>query len=366
MAEPFIQQNLVPEKHILLQPNLSEPIDEEKNNNAIHTNTENDLRMELTASADLEKCYEKWLPPKKPKQDILARADVENLCRNQERMYLQVPSIPFCKSSSEATANYQINQGHRDSSRFERQIDNHGGQHIQSSPEQNFLGQSSTRFHTGIRMPSKKMDTTGTAACFKNDCAVVPTSKESFRSQERWAYSGLYFSLPSYRQNESASFIHDIAQDRKEKLSKIDNIFQMFVPAMRSTNISQEFVDKLIDLHKRKTHEEKRLLENPRRMRLRKSSLKTGNRKFHNTASSLSQNELFTYFNCIEESFAKFARSITLFQKLCENDQAELLKRNSLLFVKASKFFIRSGCNIWQRSTNFLPFESETSKINLF
>ena len=89
------------------------------------------------------------------------------------------------------------------------------------------------------------------------------------------------------------------------KLDKIDNIFETFVPAMRTTLMSQEFVFKLIDLHKSKMNEEKELDNLNPTEHLVKSSMTQESHSVHNTTQTLSKEELFTHFNSLEKSFVK-------------------------------------------------------------
>ena len=329
-------------KHTLLQPRLPHHIDERLVENfVIDTKKENHILVPVEAFAGPEKCNENWLASTQPKQDILARASVENLFRNQENTHhLQLPIFPsrFSNSSSDAVKNCQIDKGAREWSIFSCQNLNHGSQYLQGRVPETFPWQSNTRSPTEIRIPNTKMNVS--SVCGEIYCPVASTSTQSHILPHRNASDVFNDDHPSNRQSQNITFIHNPFEDRQEKVSMIDKIFEMFVPAMRSTNISQEFVQKLIGLHKHKTEEEKNQKNIHLNEKLLKFSEKNERPSFYDAASSLNQSELLTYFNCIEESFIKFARSCTQFQQCCEHDQTELLKKNSLLFVKVRRIFM--------------------------
>ena len=120
------------------------------------------------------------------------------------------------------------------------------------------------------------------------------------------------------------------AKDKQEKEAKFEQILEDFVPAMRATNIPTAFVWQLIDLHKSEfssglnaTGED---LGKP-------SQMQEKDRFNGGLTEKLNKVELLKYFNSLEESFVKFARTHIMFKCLCEKDQLELLKRNSILFV---------------------------------
>ena len=135
--------------------------------------------------------------------------------------------------------------------------------------------------------------------------------------------------------NSTKYFSNDpISSDRQDKLVQIEEIFETYVPAMSSTNISQNFIHKLINLHKNRTNKDK----------LQQFLISTESSSKHSsiqlnqigyTPSPVpSKDDIKTYFISIEDSFVKFARSNKLFNTLSKKNQSELLNRNSLLFVK--------------------------------
>ena len=135
---------------------------------------------------------------------------------------------------------------------------------------------------------------------------------------------------------ESTVWLQGVTYDREKKLAKIDQIFEAFVPAMRTTDISEGFVSKLIGLHKRKTEVEKYSSNCSLKNHLLRSTIIEENEDFDGVDIRLSIQELLSHFSSLEESFVSFAKANDVFKKLCQKDQTELLTRNSILFVQVS------------------------------
>ena len=133
---------------------------------------------------------------------------------------------------------------------------------------------------------------------------------------------------------DSTVWLHKVAYDRKKKLEDIDNIFEKFVPAMRTTEISKDFIINLIDIHKRKTEEEKYSKDTSRKGHLLKLSMSQERKE--NDVPRLSIDQVTSHFDSLEEAFINFARSNKVFQRLSNSDQSQLLAKNSLLFVQVS------------------------------
>ena len=136
---------------------------------------------------------------------------------------------------------------------------------------------------------------------------------------------------------ESTSWLQGVTYDRKKKLEKIDRIFEAFVPAMRTADIGNGFVLKLIGLHKRKTEVEKYTGKSTLKNHLLRSTITEEHIDGNGTDLRLSIKELLKHFISLEESFTSFARGNEVFKQLCEKDQTELLTRNSILFVQVMK-----------------------------
>ena len=96
---------------------------------------------------------------------------------------------------------------------------------------------------------------------------------------------------------------------RKDHMLMIDEIFEIFVPAMRATEISSDFFSKLVDLHK------------------------------YNGQSTLTipKESLINHLNSLQSSYKKFAHSCEMFGNIFQSDQTELLLRNSIIFVMVRK-----------------------------
>ena len=133
---------------------------------------------------------------------------------------------------------------------------------------------------------------------------------------------------------DSTVWLHKVAYDRKKKLEDIDRIFEKFVPAMRTTEISKDFIINLIDIHKRKTEEEKYSKDTSRKGHLLKLSMSQERKE--NDVPRLSIDQVTSHFDSLEEAFINFARSNKVFQRLSNSDQSQLLAKNSLLFVQVS------------------------------
>ena len=150
---------------------------------------------------------------------------------------------------------------------------------------------------------------------------------------------------------------HPDNEDRQIKLAKIDQILEDFVPAMRTTNIPTEFVWQLIDFHK--TGGSNGINSEEDLCKPSKTEDTDGGNE--DVKERLNKKELLKYFNALEESFVKFARSNLVFKSLCEKDQLELLKRNSILFVMVRKvanyilyYLFLSRCKSYSNSLKYV------------
>ena len=132
---------------------------------------------------------------------------------------------------------------------------------------------------------------------------------------------------------DSTVWLQKVTFDRKKKLEKIDRIFEKFVPAMRTTEISKDFIINLISIHKRKTDEEKYSNDKSRKGHLLKLTM-SDDANVETEAMRLSIDQVSSHFESVEEAFIKFAQSNNVFQQLSKSDQTQLLARNSLLFVQ--------------------------------
>ena len=122
---------------------------------------------------------------------------------------------------------------------------------------------------------------------------------------------------------------------KNTKVAKIDEIFDIFVPAMGATSINESFIIKLINLHRNKSNETKEVKTLcPTMKGGTASSILAGGTK--NAYSTLNKEDVLVHFLSLEESFIKFACSNKTFKELCVGDRTELLKRNSILFVMVS------------------------------
>ena len=123
---------------------------------------------------------------------------------------------------------------------------------------------------------------------------------------------------------------------RRTKVAKIDEIFDIFVPAMGSTSIKESFIVKLINLHRNKSNEsEEEKMSRPTMIVATPSKLFPGETK--NAYSGLTKDDVVDHFISLEESFTKFASRNKTFKELCVGDRTELLKQNSIRFVMVSK-----------------------------
>ena len=123
---------------------------------------------------------------------------------------------------------------------------------------------------------------------------------------------------------------------RRAKVAKIDEIFDIFVPAMGSTSIKESFIIKLINLHRNKSSEtEEEKMSRPSMIVATPSKQIPGETK--NAYSGLTKDDVLDHFISLKESFTKFASSNKTFKELCLGDRTELLNRNSIRFVMVSK-----------------------------
>jgi hypothetical protein len=175
------------------------------------------------------------------------------------------------------------------------------------------------------------------------DSSVGMSTKHNLCNYDQTFPRNKHINKDMFNHNTQAShprkklFRNEPLYDRKMKLSKIDKIFDNFVPSMRDTIVSPEFVMKLINLHKNnKTFEAK----DETILRPGTSSVEPLILVEHNTKAELTHklepDELLAHFNRLDESFLQFASSNQNFRALCKCDQNELLHKNSLLFTMVS------------------------------
>ena len=141
-----------------------------------------------------------------------------------------------------------------------------------------------------------------------------------------------------HSQPKKKRFGNEIFYDRKIKLSKIEKIFENFIPSMRDTIVSPELVISLINLHKNNEIVEAidDTILKPGTSLVGPLLLDEENTKFGITYK-LEPDELLAHFNRLDESFVQFALSNPNFRILCQSDRNELLHKNSLLFTMVSK-----------------------------
>ena len=141
----------------------------------------------------------------------------------------------------------------------------------------------------------------------------VNDTEDLFRNQE--SSKGTNFFQPN-----------SLTSDKKEKLFVIDEIFDTFVPVMRANLISDNFLSKIVNVHKNNT----------------------------NTAMKLAKEDLIKHLNTLQESFKNFAFSSKMFKNILEADQKVLLERNSVMFVMVGKIKYRNTL-VWYRKSNIVP-----------
>ena len=107
---------------------------------------------------------------------------------------------------------------------------------------------------------------------------------------------------------------------KRQKLLKIDEIIDIFVPAMKQTQIRRDFAIKIVNLH---------MKESTKITDLDKVDATTP----QSDVDELCLADLLTQFSSLIQSFVIFANNYPAFQGLYKEDQSELLKRNSFKFV---------------------------------
>jgi hypothetical protein len=112
------------------------------------------------------------------------------------------------------------------------------------------------------------------------------------------------------------------------------------VPAMRTTNISQDFVIKLMHLHKNIKNGTRDINSSESENYFVESLTTSEYENRINVSQKITKEDFIIHLNCLAKSFARFAESNKKFQDLCENDKMELLDRNSLMFVMVSYFHV--------------------------
>ena len=124
--------------------------------------------------------------------------------------------------------------------------------------------------------------------------------------------------------------------NKQAKLNQIDNIFDIFVPAMRTTIVSPEFVIKLINVHKNnKRIEDPDFIDSKPYIQYVDTEGLT-REYIQQENNTLILDDLMEHFWGLHESFIKFAYCHHRFQSLAQEDQKKLLDRNSLLFIMVS------------------------------
>ena len=107
---------------------------------------------------------------------------------------------------------------------------------------------------------------------------------------------------------------------KKQKLLKIDEIIDIFVPAMKQTQIRRDFAIKMVNLHMKES------------IKITDLNRVDGTTPQSNV-DELCLADLLTQFSSLIQSFVIFANNYPAFQGLYKEDQSELLKRNSFKFV---------------------------------
>ena len=114
----------------------------------------------------------------------------------------------------------------------------------------------------------------------------------------------------------------DVNCIRRSNLAKIDGIIETFVSAMKETQIRRDFTIKIVNLHK-----------NISTANITDEKMNPDSKCLIDT---LNMSDLINHFSSMVESFVTFANNYPAFQSLCNEDQSELLKRNSLMFIMVS------------------------------
>ena len=122
---------------------------------------------------------------------------------------------------------------------------------------------------------------------------------------------------------------------KRQKLEKINEVIESFVPTMRTTNNRKEFIIKIINMHKDVSDE---TIESGSSddIRVLNYSTKRPRLDREEPGSILTTVDLLNHFHSLSESFVKFAKTNEAFKCLKDRDKSELLKRNSQLFVMVS------------------------------
>ena len=129
--------------------------------------------------------------------------------------------------------------------------------------------------------------------------------------------------------NQNCAYTHD----KQSKLSKIDEIFDIFVPAMRTTIVCPEFVINLINIHKNEKSMKGQDLKDSKSYIQYVDAHGLTKEYIQPEDDKLSLEELMNHFRGLHESFIKFAHCHQSFQNLNRDDQKALLDRNALLFI---------------------------------
>ena len=165
---------------------------------------------------------------------------------------------------------------------------------------------------------------------------------ETFPTENRDQYIHPYKSSST----STSSILHEssFSRDKKLKLSKIDKIFDIFVPAMRTTEVAPEFVVMLINIHKNNKDNEKIAVNEKKSYIQCVDDSGSAKDDVLEEEDKLTLDALMEHFRQLRESFIKFAYGYQGFQNLNRSDQQTLLERNSLLFTVVSIWIISLCC----------------------
>ena len=129
--------------------------------------------------------------------------------------------------------------------------------------------------------------------------------------------------------------LQQIKHLKRQRLAKINEIIETFVPAMRTTKMRKDFIVKIVNMHKDVSYQTIGS-GNSNEIGIMNYSTKRPRLDKENSSSILTIVDLLSHFHALDESFVMFAESSQSFKCLLEKDKAELLKRNSQMFVMVS------------------------------
>ena len=129
--------------------------------------------------------------------------------------------------------------------------------------------------------------------------------------------------------------LQQIKHLKRQRLAKINEIIETFVPAMRTTKMRKDFIVKIVNMHKDVSYQTLGS-GNSNEIGIMNYSTKRPRLDKENSSNILTIVDLLSHFHALDESFVMFAESSQSFKCLLEKDKAELLKRNSQMFVMVS------------------------------